>query len=281
MLYESQCYVSPSKINLFLHVLHRRTDGYHELQTLFQLLDYGDELTFKPNNNGILEFHQTTESKGLALPASKNLIVKAAQLIQETTDTKNIGAKIVLYKRIPIGAGLGGGSSNAATTLKALNKLWECNLSDQELATLALKLGADVPFFLKGESAWGEGIGEKLKPIKLKKAWFAIITPNCRVSTAHIFSHENLTRNSQAIKMADFLAGSTKNTKNDCEPLVRKLYPQVDEAFRWLESHAKARMTGTGSSVFAKFSSEKQAKAILKRLPDNMRGFVAEGINTL
>ena len=188
---------------------------------------------------------------------------------------------IVIAKRIPIGAGLGGGSSNAATTLKVLNKLWGCNLSDQELTTLALKLGADVPFFLKGESAWGEGIGEKLKPIKLKKAWFAIITPNCSVSTARIFSHENLTRNTQAIKMADFLAGRTENTKNDCEPVVRKLYPQVDEAFLWLGSHAEPRMTGTGSSVFAKFSSEEQAKALLKRLPDNMRGFVAEGINTL
>ena len=281
MLYDSQSYVSPSKINLFLHVLHRRNDGYHELQTLFQLLNYGDELTFKPNNSGIFEFHQTTESQAHALPASQNLIVEAAQLIQKTTKRKNIGAKIDLYKRIPIGAGLGGGSSNAATTLKVLNKLWGCNLSDQELTTLALKLGADVPFFLKGESAWGEGIGEKLKPIKLKKAWFAIITPNCSVSTARIFSHENLTRNTQAIKMADFLAGSTENTKNDCEPVVRKLYPQVDEAFRWLESHAEPRMTGTGSSVFAKFSSEEQAKALLTRLPDNMRGFVAEGINTL
>ena len=278
MLYESQSYLSPSKINLFLHILRRRTDGYHELQTLFQLLDYGDDLTFKPNDSGVLELHQKTENQAQVLPASQNLIVQAARLIQQTTNTKNIGVKIVLHKRIPIGAGLGGGSSNAATTLKALNKLWKCNLSDQELATLALKLGADVPFFLKGRSAWGEGVGEKLNPINLKTTWFFVITPNCSVSTARIFSHENLTRNTQAIKMADFLAGSSRN---DCETVTRKLYPQVDEALRWLSKHAEARMTGTGSSVFAKFSSKKEARSVLDQLPNNMRGFVAEGINSL
>ena len=278
MPHESKSYLSPSKVNLFLHILRRRTDGYHELQTLFQLLDYGDDLTFKSNDSGVLELHQKTENQAQVLPASQNLIVQAARLIQQTTNTKNIGVKIVLHKRIPIGAGLGGGSSNAATTLKALNKLWKCNLSDQELATLALKLGADVPFFLKGRSAWGEGVGEKLNPINLKTTWFFVITPNCSVSTARIFSHENLTRNTQAIKMADFLAGSYKN---DCEQVVRTLYPQVDKAFRWLESHAEARMTGTGSSVFASFSSEKQARSLLERLPGDMRGFVAKGINSL
>ena len=278
MLYESQSYLSPSKINLFLHILRRRADGYHELQTLFQLLDYGDELTFKPNNSGILELHQTAESQKQALPASQNLILKAAQLIQQTTDIKNLGVEIGLYKRIPVGAGLGGGSSNAATTLKALNKVWKCNLSDQELAALGLRLGADVPFFLRGQSAWGEGIGEKLKPIKLERTWFAIITPDCSVSTARIFSHENLTRNTQAIKMADFLAGSSRN---DCETVTRKLYPQVDEALSWLSKHAEARMTGTGSSVFAKFSSKKEARSVLEELPNDMRGFVAEGINSL
>ena len=278
MLYESQSYLSPSKINLFLHILRRRTDGYHELQTLFQLLNYGDELTFKPNNSGILELHQTAESQTQALPASQNLILKAARLIQPATDIKNLGVEIVLYKRIPVGAGLGGGSSNAATTLKALNKVWKCNLPDQELAALGLRLGADVPFFLRGQSAWGEGIGEKLKPIKLERTWFAIITPDCSVSTARIFSHENLTRNTQAIKMADFLAGSSRN---DCETVTRKLYPQVDEALRWLSKHAEARMTGTGSSVFAKFSSKKEARSALEQLPNYMRGFVAEGIDSL
>ena len=278
MLYESQSYLSPSKINLFLHILRRRADGYHELQTLFQLLDYGDELTFKPNNSGILELHQTAESQKQALPASQNLILEAAQLLQQTTDIKNLGVEIGLYKRVPVGAGLGGGSSNAATTLKALNKVWKCNLSDLELAALGLRLGADVPFFLRGQSAWGEGIGEKLKPIKLERTWFAIITPDCSVSTARIFSHENLTRNTQAIKMADFLAGSSRN---DCETVTRKLYPQVDEALSWLTKHAEARMTGTGSSVFAKFSSKKEARSVLEELPNDMRGFVAEGINSL
>ena len=147
MLHESQSYLSPSKVNLFLHILRRRADGYHELQTLFQLLNYGDELTFKPNSRGILELHQIAESEAQALPASQNLIVEAARLMQQAADSKNMGVEIILNKRIPIGAGLGGGSSNAATTLKALNKLWECNLSDQELTALALQLGADVPFF--------------------------------------------------------------------------------------------------------------------------------------
>ena len=273
-----ESHLSPAKINLFLHVLGRRADGYHELQTLFQLLDYGDELTFETNRDGIMELHQKSEDKILVHPYSQNLIIKAARLIRKESGNPNLGAKICLNKRIPIGAGLGGGSSNAATTLKTLNRLWECELSGEELKSLAFKLGADVPFFLEGKSAWGEGLGEKLRPVELEKNWFAVITPNCSVSTGHIFSNENLTRNTQAIKMADFLAGGTKN---DCEPVTRALYPEVDEAFYWLEGHADTRMTGTGSSVFAKFQKRRQAEEVLELLPNHMRGFVAEGINSL
>ena len=208
----------------------------------------------------------------------RNLIIKAARLLQQESGDPKLGAKIYLNKRIPVGAGLGGGSSNAATTLKTLNKLWDCGLSMEELKTLALKLGADVPFFVEGKSAWGEGLGEKLQPVELEKNWFAVVTPNCAVSTRHIFSNENLTRNTQAIKMADFLAGGAKN---DCEPVTRALYPEVDEAFCWLEGHADTRMTGTGSSVFAKFQKKEQAEEVLELLPNHMRGFIAEGINSL
>ena len=273
-----ESHLSPAKINLFLHVLRRRADGYHELQTLFQLLDYGDELTFETDNNSALELHQKSADKIRTLSYSQNLIIKAARLLQQESGDPKLGAKIYLNKRIPVGAGLGGGSSNAATTLKTLNKLWDCGLSMEKLKTLALKLGADVPFFLEGKSAWGEGLGEKLQPVELEKNWFAVVTPNCAVSTSHIFSNENLTRNTQAIKMADFLAGGAKN---DCEPVTRALYPEVDEAFCWLEGYADTRMTGTGSSVFAKFQKKEQAEEVLELLPNHMRGFVAEGINSL
>ena len=278
MNHNIESHLSPAKINLFLHVLRRRADGYHDLQTLFQLLDYGDELTFETNRDGILELHQKFSDKTQAHPYSQNLIIRAARLLQQKSDDSKLGVKICLNKRIPMGAGLGGGSSNAATTLKALNRLWECDLSKEELKALALQLGADVPFFLEGKSAWGEGLGEKLQPVKLEKSWFAVITPNCSVSTAHIFSNENLTRNSQAIKMADFLAGGTKN---DCEPVTRALYPEVDEAFCWLEGHADTRMTGTGASVFAEFHNREEAEDVLELLPNHMRGFVAAGINSL
>ena len=277
---EGKCYLSPAKINLFLHILNRRADGYHELQTVFQLLDFGDELTFNGNENGILTLHQTAENQLQPLPASQNIIIKAAQLLRKRTNNVEKGAEIILKKRIPIGGGLGGGSSNAATTLKVLNRLWRCNLSDKELSACALQLGADVPFFLGGHSAWGEGVGEKLRPIQLEKAWYVVITPKCSVSTALIFSQENSTRNTQAIKMADFLAGSAR-VRNDCELITKKLYPKIEEAHSWLSKHAETRMTGTGASVFAKFTSEKQARAVLEQAPKGMRGFVAEGVNSL
>ena len=181
-------------------------------------------------------------------------------------------------KRIPAGAGLGGGSSDAASTLLALNQLWNLNFSKSELASLGLKLGADVPVFVRGQSAWAEGIGEHLPPVELPSRHFLVITPACQVSTAEIFQHEDLTRNSPAIKIADFLGG---RARNDCESITRKLYSEVDEALNWLDQHAPARMTGTGSSVFASFDDFASAQSVLEKLPGQMTGFVAAGLNSL
>jgi len=278
MFNQNHYYLSPAKINLFLHVLNRRDDGYHELQTMFQLLNYGDELNFKVNESGILGLHQSIENESQKIPMDQNLIIKAANLLRNEIGNPRKGVDITIRKKIPIGAGLGGGSSNAGTTLKILNQLWDCNFSLEELGAIGSQLGADVPLFVMGKSAWGEGIGEKLNTVELQDAWYLVITPNCAVSTAEIFSHENLTRNSLTIKMADFLAG---RTRNDCESVTRELYPKVDKALIWLNKYAEAKMTGTGSSVFAKFWNETDAKKLLEKIPTDTAGFVAQGINSV
>ncbi|NKB33930.1 MAG: 4-(cytidine 5'-diphospho)-2-C-methyl-D-erythritol kinase [Pseudomonadales bacterium] len=270
--------LSPAKLNLFLHITGRRDDGYHELQSLFQLLDYGDEMQFKTESSALLSLHVSAESEIKLIPMDDNLILQAAQLLREHAGQSTLGASIRINKRIPLGAGLGGGSSNAATTLKALNQLWNCGLSQQELAELGLKLGADVPIFVGGKSAWAEGVGERLEAVEIDPCWYLVITPNCLVSTARIFSQENLTRNSPAIKMADFLAG---RAGNDCELVTRNLYPEVDQALNWLSQFGEARMTGTGSAVFSKFESEAAAQEVFASCPAGMKGFVAEGINSL
>jgi 4-diphosphocytidyl-2-C-methyl-D-erythritol kinase len=269
---------APAKLNLFLHVTGRRSDGYHTLQTLFQLLDYGDELRFSLNADEQLRL--TCNEASLSKP--DNLVMRAAQLLQQKLNIKT-GADIHLQKRIPAGAGLGGGSSDAATTLVALNRLWQGGLSRAQLADLGLRLGADVPVFVIGHSAWAEGIGEEIEPVELAEQFFVVLTPDCHVTTATIFSHQQLTRDSTAIKMCAFLTGQSRN---DCEALVRKLYPTVDAALNWLSRFAPARMTGTGSSVFAAFPDEAQARAVLGQLPSDssgpvagIRGFVARGIN--
>lgn len=269
---------APAKLNLFLHITGRRSDGYHELQTLFQLLDYGDSLRFSLRGDGQLRFSCTDTS----LNNADNLVMQAARQLQQTLQCP-AGADIYLDKRIPAGAGLGGGSSDAATTLVALNHLWQGGLTRDELAGLGLHLGADVPVFVMGQSAWAEGIGEELAPVVLDEQFFVVLSPDCHVTTATIFSHQQLTRDSTAIKMCAFLAGQSRN---DCEALVRKLYPAVDAALTWLSGFAPARMTGTGSSVFAAFSEEAQARAVLAQLPAEIsgplagiKGFVARGIN--
>ena len=270
--------LAPAKLNLFLHILGRRNDGYHNLQSLFQLLDFGDDLHFETDTSGTISLHLDSNSEIKKIPMDDNLIIRATELLRANYGRNQLGVSITLTKRIPIGSGLGGGSSNAAATLKALNKLWNCGLEKQELATMGLELGADVPVFVLGKSAWAEGVGEKLEAIKIEPCWYLIINPNSIVSTAQIFSQENLTRNSPAIKMADFLAG---RAKNDCEAVTRNLHPEVNEALNWLDQFSEARMTGTGSAVFCKFENEAAAQAVFAKRPSNLNGFVARGINSL
>ena len=260
--------LSPAKINLFLHITGRREDGYHELQTLFQLLDWGDSLSFTANNSGKI----TLRGMDMNIPTTENLIFRAARLLQRG----DAGVDIVVKKRIPAGAGLGGGSSNAATTLLALNHLWQLQLPRDELQALGATLGADVPVFVGGRTAWAEGIGEVLTPVDLEQRWYVIITPCCHVSTSQIFSHLQLTRNTSPIKMAAFFEGYSRN---DCQQLVRTLYPAVDESLRWLNRFGEARLTGTGSSVFAGFGTESEARAVLRQLPGQWTGVVARGLN--
>ncbi|HBW84639.1 MAG TPA: 4-(cytidine 5'-diphospho)-2-C-methyl-D-erythritol kinase [Gammaproteobacteria bacterium] len=269
---------APAKLNLFLHVIGRRKDGYHQLQTLFQLLDKGDALQFESLSGGELQLEVRNNTTGQRLPLENNLVLQAARLLRKHANTPALGARIAIDKHIPICGGLAGGSSDAATTLIALNKCWRLNLSQAELQSIGLRLGADVPLFLEGRSAWAEGIGEQLQPVTLQPRWFLVVTPNCEVSTAEIFGHENLTRNSPAIKMADFLSGGSRN---DCEPVTCELYPEVAQALAWLAQFGRAEMTGTGASVFVSFASEAHAQAVLSKVPPRWRGFVARGINSL
>ena len=261
----------PAKINLFLHITGRRADGYHTLQTVFQLLDYGDTLHLSSRDDGQLRFLS-------ALPGvndSNNLIVRAAKRLQDISGCTR-GADIRLDKRLPMGGGIGGGSSDAASTLLGLNKLWQLNLSLDALAELGLELGADVPVFVHGHTAWAEGVGEIIRPINTESHWYLVLRPNCEVSTAEIFSHEQLTRHDSPIKIAAFLEGATGNS---CQKLVRTLYPEVDKALIWLDQFSPARLTGTGSCVFASFDSKSAAASVLAQCPADMSGFIAKGVN--
>ncbi|MEZ5502693.1 MAG: 4-(cytidine 5'-diphospho)-2-C-methyl-D-erythritol kinase [Halioglobus sp.] len=260
--------LSPAKLNLFLHITGRRADGYHELQTLFQLLDWGDQLQFTANHSGTI----TLDSVEMTIPPDENLIVRAARLLQQGS----LGAHITVQKRIPMGAGLGGGSSNAATTLLALNYLWERRLSRTTLQALAADLGADVPIFVGARTAWAEGVGEKLTPVTLPERWYLILVPDCHVSTAEIFSHRQLTRNSIPIKMATFFEG---DSRNDCQQLVRRLYPLVDKALKVLENFGEARLTGTGACAFVSFDSATLARQARNQLPGEWTSILARGVN--
>ncbi len=262
----------PAKLNLFLHITGRRADGYHSLQTLFQIIDLCDSLSLSPVDDSSI----TLECSDAALTGPDNLVLRAALALRAATGSSQ-GASMRLDKRIPMGAGLGGGSSDAASALLGLNQMWGCKLDIDTLAQIGLKLGADVPLFVRGSSAWAEGIGEILTPVDLPSKTYLVICPDCHVSTQDIFSHQQLTRNTTAIKMAAFLAG---HTRNDCENVVRSLYPPVDEALLWLNQFAQARMTGTGASIFAAFDSAQQAQQVLDQLPEGMNGFVARGLSS-
>lgn len=259
---------SPAKLNLFLHITGRRDDGYHTLQTLFQLLDWGDRLTFTPNDRGTV----TLESDDDSIPPQDNLVTRAAALLQRGS----LGAHIRLEKRIPAGAGLGGGSSDAATTLLALNHLWDLGLAQDELLELGAQLGADVPVFVGARTAWAEGTGDILTPLELPGRWYLILAPDCHVSTARVFSHRQLTRNSIPIKMAAFFQG---DTRNDCQELVRRLHPEVDNSLKILEKFGEARLTGTGACVFVSFEDEAAARSARAQLPGGLTSILARGVN--
>ena len=270
--------LAPAKLNLFLHITGRRDDGYHNLQTLFQLLNYGDLLEFTLTDPGVIALHTAEASRYPNVPMDNNLILQAVHKLQHLAPADAPGIDITLTKQIPMGAGLGGGSADAAITLLAVNALWELGLSRSELASIGLSLGADVPVFIHGHSAWAEGIGEQLQPVTIAPAWYVVVMPDCEVSTASIFSHENLTRNTSAIKMADFLAG---RARNDCESVTCELYPEVENALSWLSQTAPAQMTGTGAAVFARFDSEAEAQKVFAKIPAHLQGFLAQGINSL
>jgi 4-diphosphocytidyl-2-C-methyl-D-erythritol kinase len=261
----------PAKLNLMLHVTGRRADGYHNLQTVFQLLDYGDDITITGNVSGLV----TIEPKISGLAQQDNLIHKAALLLRESGNER-LGAQIKLNKRLPMGGGIGGGSSNAASTLLGLNRLWGINVDLHTLASLGRRLGADVPVFVYGKSAWAEGVGDTLTPLELPAPWYLVITPPCHVSTAEIFSHKDLTRDTLAIKVATFLE---RGGKNDCQKLVETLYPQVRDAVEWLNKFGQARLTGTGACIYAAFGSKNEAQIVFAKRPEHLKGFIAKGIN--
>ncbi|MFZ5722282.1 MAG: 4-(cytidine 5'-diphospho)-2-C-methyl-D-erythritol kinase [Pseudomonadota bacterium] len=267
---------APAKLNLFLHVVGRRADGYHLLQTLFQLLDAGDSLTFAPADR--LELNDLP-----GVPREANLVWRAATALQEQARRQGRpvpGARIRLDKRLPAGAGLGGGSSDAATTLLALNRLWELGLDTGSLAAIGLGLGADVPVFVHGRSAFAEGVGERLSPLALPDRWYVVINPGCHVETARIFRDPSLTRDTPLMTMATLREpGYETRLRNDCEAVVRRLHPEVADALDWLGQFGSSRLTGTGACVFLATGNEDEARRILQQLPPRFSGFVARGVD--
>ncbi|MDH5479482.1 MAG: 4-(cytidine 5'-diphospho)-2-C-methyl-D-erythritol kinase [Nitrosomonas sp.] len=265
---------APAKLNLFLHIVGRRQDGYHLLQTVFRFLDFSDQLGFKVRSDGVVKLHTPTSG----VPEEQDLCVRAAQLLKNKSGAKQ-GADIYLQKLIPMGGGLGGGSSDAATTLLALNQMWGINWDKNQLIELGLQLGADVPVFIFGHSAFAEGIGEKLVPVELPAAWYLVLIPPVQVSTAEVFASKELTRNTIPIKIPPF---SIWQGHNDLEAVVCRGYPEVARCLEWLkqlENTTIAAMSGSGACVFAEFSSELAARAAFEAIPTDMKGFVARGLD--
>lgn len=268
---------APAKLNLFLYITGQRADGYHTLQTLFQFLDYGDTLSFEPRTDGVIRLLTPVEG----VPEEENLIVRAARLLmQQAQKTGRLpagsGADIQIDKRLPMGGGLGGGSSNAATVLVALNHLWHCGLSVDELAELGLTLGADVPVFVRGHAAFAEGIGEILTPVEPEEKWYLVAHPGVSIPTPTIFRDPELPRNTPKRSIETLLKCEFSN---DCEVIARKRFRKVDEALTWLLEYAPSRLTGTGACVFAEFDTESAALQVLEQAPAWLRGFVARGVN--
>jgi len=258
---------APGKLNLFLHVLGRRADGMHELQTVFRLIDRCDRIGIAARDDGEIRFSGAF--------GEENLCVKAAIILRDRSRSR-LGCEIALEKTLPVGGGLGGGSSDAATVLLVLNRLWDLKLGRKELMALGLRLGSDVPVFLYGRSAVGEGVGERLKGVELGPAWYLVLTPQVSVSTKEIFSDAALTGDTKPLTMAPFLSGQGRN---DLEPIVLRRFPEIAEHLAWLRKRSpQARMTGSGACVFAEFSRKEEAVALLGQLPPAMRGFVAQGL---
>ena len=269
---------APAKLNLFLHVVGRRDDGYHLVQSAFALLDFGDTLHFTRREDGMI--NRTSTLAGVA--PEDDLVVRAAQLLQRESKT-SLGADIAVEKRIPMGGGLGGGSSDAASTLMALNRLWDLKLSRLRLQALALPLGADVPFFVFGQNAWAEGVGEALQPLALPNWWYVVLLPSVQVPTPLVFGHPELTRNTIPLKIADFSASGLAELKNDLQAVVLEEFPEVTVSFRALRAVSQksifgARMTGSGACVFAAFETESDARDAFSKVSPEHKGFVAQGL---
>lgn len=262
---------APAKLNLFLHVVGRRADGYHLLQSAFRLIDLCDWITLVPRADGEIRLAQDIPG----VPAAENLVVRAAYALQAAAGVRR-GATLAIEKRIPLGGGLGGGSSDAATALVGLNRLWGAGLPAAELARLAVGLGADVPFFVFGRNAFAEGIGERLTPLVLDPAWYVVLAPPTGVSTAAVFAAPELTRDAKPINITAFFKGFGRN---DLEPVVCARYAAVAEHLAWLRGFGDARMSGAGSSVFAEFGSEAEARAVVARIPEGMRGWAVRGLD--
>jgi len=280
-----QFWPAPGKLNLFLQITGRRDDGYHNLQTLFQFIDKGDRLRFEVRDDGRLI--RKTDNEGVR--AEDDLVIKAAHALQQASGSDK-GADIYLQKILPMGGGLGGGSSDAATTLVVLNMLWQCGLSEDQLAEIGLGLGADVPVFVRGYAAFAEGVGEQLQAVNPQQPWYLIVKPEVHISTAEIFANSQLTRDSSTIKICDLQIGTAEEADvfeqlgNVFQPVVAQHYPEIADVIAALSKHTKgkytkARLTGTGACVFAAFATQDEALQAMQQLPDDWSAFVAKGLN--